>query len=228
ATTASISAMERPICSSSSTCIDPGARSRSLSGERQKITPNACASSSMSMIPMRSTSGLYRITYRPTQPAPCTRHFRPPKPGAFCDGWSSTTPPSTQVGSTWSKSRSECCAANASTDASIRRSSSNPRSLPGNVSAMPQARASNGCSQPRKLEPKWDGPTHSPLPSARLKPKSHNNCAAVLVTTPAEFVAQANSTDQVVHTFARGCGRGACGILRVVEQLQIKKLEAKD
>ncbi len=26
--------------------------------------------------------------------------------------------------------------------------------LPGNVSAMPQARASNGCSQPRKLEPK--------------------------------------------------------------------------
>src|SRR4030095_17018579 len=49
------------------------------SGERQKITPNACASSSMSMIPMRSTSGLYRITYRPTQPPPCTRHFRPPK-----------------------------------------------------------------------------------------------------------------------------------------------------
>jgi hypothetical protein len=52
--------------------------------------------------------------------------------------------------------------------------------------------------------------------------------ACELVPTPAEFVAQANSTDQVVHTFARGCGRGACGILRVVEQLQIKKLEAKD
>ena len=39
-TTASISAMERPTCSSSSTCIDLGVRSRSPSGARQKITPN--------------------------------------------------------------------------------------------------------------------------------------------------------------------------------------------
>ena len=38
----------------------------------------------------------------------------------------------------------------------------------------------NGCSQPTKLAPKWAGPTHSPLPFARAKPKSHNHCAAVL------------------------------------------------
>ena len=137
---------------------------------------NACANSSMSIVPMPSASGLCRITCRPTQPVPSTRHSRPPKPGAFCDGWSSTTPPSTQVGSTWSKSRSGFCAANASTDASTAGSSSNPRSPLGNVSAMPQARASNGCSQPTKRAPKWLG-----LTPREARPKSHNHCAAVLV-----------------------------------------------
>ena len=107
-----------------------------------------------------------------TEPAPCIRRSRPPKPGAFCAGWSSTTPQSTQVGSTWSRSKSECCAANASTDASTRRSSSSPRSLPGNVSATPPAPASNGCSQPTKPAPKWVAPTPSSLPSARPKRKS--------------------------------------------------------
>ena len=85
------------------------------------------------------------------------------------------TPPSTQVGSTWSKSRSGFCAANASTDASTAGSSSNPRSPLGNVSAMPQARASNGCSQPTKRAPKWLG-----LTPREARPKSHNHCAAVL------------------------------------------------
>jgi transposase len=122
-----------------------------------------------------------KTTYRSTQPAPSTRHSRPPKPGAFCDGWSSTTLQSTQVGSTWSRSRLGCYAANALTDASTPRSSSNPRSLPGNVSAMPQPRASNGCSQPIKPAPKWAALTHTPLPSAWPKPKSHNHCAEVLV-----------------------------------------------
>ena len=161
--------------------LGPGVRSRSPNGEPQKTTPNVCASSSISIIQMPSTSGLCRITYRPIRPALCTRRSHPPKPGAFCDGWSSITPPSTQVGSTWLRSRSGCCAANASTDASTRRSRSNPKSLHGKVSAMPQALASNGCSQPTKLAPKWAAPTHSPLPSARPKPKSHNHCAAVLV-----------------------------------------------
>src|SRR6516162_3613068 len=178
--TASISAMERPTCSSSSTCIDLGVRSKSLSADRQKTTLTACARSSTCIVRMPSASGLCRITYRPTQPAPSTRHSRPPKLGASCDGWSSITPPSTQVGSTWSRSRSECCAANASTDASTATSSSKPRSRPGNVSAMPQAPASNGCSQSTRPAPKWAGPTRSPLPYARAKPKSHNHCAALL------------------------------------------------
>ena len=55
-----------------------------------------------------------------------------------------------------------------------------PKSPHGSVSAMPQAPASNGCSQPTKPAPKWAAPTHSPPPSARPKSKSHNHCAAVL------------------------------------------------
>ena len=51
-------------------------------------------------------------------PARSTRPSRPPKRDASCAGWSSTTPPSTPAGSTWSRSRSACCAANASTAAS--------------------------------------------------------------------------------------------------------------
>jgi hypothetical protein len=78
-----------------------------------ETTPNACASSSMSIIPMPSTSGSCRTTCRPTRLAPSMRLFRPPKPAAFCAAWSSTTPQSTPVGSTWSRSRSACGAASA-------------------------------------------------------------------------------------------------------------------
>jgi transposase len=60
-----------------------------------------------------------------------------------------------------------------------KRSSSKPRSRPGNVSAMPQAPASNGCSQPTRPAPKWAAPTRSPLPYGRAKPKSHKSlCSA--------------------------------------------------
>src|SRR5256885_6303499 len=48
---------------------------------------------------------------------------------------------------------------------------------------MPQAPASNGCSQPRKHAPRWAAPTPSQSLCASLKPKSHNHCAAVLVGT---------------------------------------------
>jgi hypothetical protein len=49
-----------------------------------------------------------------------------------------------------------------------------------------------------------------------------------LLSAPAEFVAQPPSTDDVVHALAGDCrGRGR-GILRVVEQLQVKKFETKD
>src|ERR1700684_4125096 len=94
ATITSTAATAPSTSSSSSTRIVPGARSRSPSGERQKTTPNACANSSMSIIPMPSTSGLCRITCRPTRAAPSTRRSHPPKPSVFCAAWSSTTLPS--------------------------------------------------------------------------------------------------------------------------------------
>ena len=98
-TTASISAMERPTCSSSSTCIDRGARSRSRSGERQKTTPNACASSSMSIIPMPSHPGGRRADRRTSRrPVP---GFPPAEARRILRRLESTTPQSTQV-VTWS------------------------------------------------------------------------------------------------------------------------------
>src|SRR3982074_614947 len=174
ATIASTAATAPSICSSASTSIGPGARSRSPSGGRQKITPTACASSSMSIIPTPRASGWCRITCRPTQPAPSMRPSHPPKPGEFCAAWSSTTLPSTPVGSTWSKSRSACCAASASTAESTTQTGSAAKSTPGNDNETPPAPASNGCSQPTKPAPKWA----APIPS---HPKSHNHCDEVLV-----------------------------------------------
>src|SRR4030088_2173685 len=46
---------------------------------------------------------------------------------------------------------------------------------------MTQEPASNGCSQPQRLAPKWGAPTRSPPPSASPRPMSHNHCATVLV-----------------------------------------------
>src|SRR6266404_9926441 len=144
--------------------------------------PNACANSSMSIMPMPTTSGLCRITYRPTQPVPSTRHSLPPKPGAFCGGCSSTTPLSTQVGSIWSRSRSASCAVSAWIAESTTQNGFAAKLPLGNDSEMPPAPASNGCSQPTKPAPKWV--THTPT-----LPKSHNHCAAVLAS-PASQRAQ--------------------------------------
>ena len=74
-----------------------------------------CATSSMSTIPMPKRSGSCRTTYPATRPAPSMRLSLRPKPGASCGASTSTSPPSTPAGSTWSRSRSACCAANAST-----------------------------------------------------------------------------------------------------------------
>src|ERR1700716_2192904 len=87
--------------------------------------------------------------------------------------WSSTTLPSTPVGSTWSRSRSACCAASASTAESTTQTGSAAKSTPGNDNETPPAPASNGCSQPTKPAPKWA----APIPS---HPKSHNHCDEVL------------------------------------------------
>src|SRR6266480_1100774 len=172
ATIASIAATALSISSSASTSTGPGATSRSPSGARPKTTPNACANSSMSIIPMPSASASCRTTCRSIRPAPSTRPSRPPKLAASCGAWSSTTPPSTPAGSTWSKSRSASCAASAWTAGSTTPSASSPKSAHGNDSATPLAHASNGCSQPKKPAPKWA----AYIPT---RPKSHNHCDEV-------------------------------------------------
>jgi hypothetical protein len=149
-TITNIVAMGRSISSFSSTCIVPGARSSSLSGERQKTMPNACVTSSTSTIPMPRPSGLCRITYRPTPPAPCIRRSRPPKPGGSCGGSSSTTPPSTQAGSTWLRSRSASCGDSASLAGSTTPRDCAAKSPLGNDREMLLALASNGCSRQKR------------------------------------------------------------------------------
>lgn len=74
----------RSISLSSSTCIVPGARSKSPNGERRKTMPDACTTSSTSIIPTPRSSGSFKTIYRPTPPVPCIRRSRPPKPGGFC------------------------------------------------------------------------------------------------------------------------------------------------
>ena len=73
ATIASTGAMERPICSSSSTCIDPGARSRSPTAAPQSTSPPACANSPTSTFPTPSGSVSCWTICRPTPPAHSTR-----------------------------------------------------------------------------------------------------------------------------------------------------------
>ena len=135
------------------------------------------AISSTSIILMPRSSGSSRTIYRPTPPALSIRRSRPPKPGGFCDGSSSTTLPSTQAGSTWSRLRSASCAASAWIAGSTIPSGCAAKSPLGNGSEMPPAPASNGCSQQTRLAPKWQAPI-PPLP------KSHNHCDELLEPFP--------------------------------------------
>src|ERR1700736_2166934 len=178
--------MGPPTCSSSSMCIDPGARSKSPTTVPRWTSPPACANSPTLIFLKRSAFGSYWTTCRRTSPDRSTRPSPLSKRDGCCAGWSSIMSPSTPVGSTWSRSRLACCEANAWTGASPPRNSSYPRSPPGSDSAMPHAPASNGCSLLRKPEPKWAAPTPNPPPSASPGPKSHNHCAAVLVGIPVD------------------------------------------
>src|SRR5262245_47491842 len=81
--------------------------------------------------------------------------------------------------------RSVSYAANASTDASPPGRNSSLRLPPGNDSAMLPQPVSNGCSQPKKPEPKWVVPTLN-RPARR---KSHNHCAELLVPLRRSFSA---------------------------------------
>ena len=126
------------------------------------------------LIPRPSASASCWTICRPTRPARSTRPSRPPRPDACCAGWSSTTSPSTPAGSTWSRSRSACCAANASTAAST-----SSEQLVAEIAAWEQQRNAAGARI------KWMFTTEK----ARAKmgraypdhrPKSHNHCAGVL------------------------------------------------
>ena len=148
----------------------------------------------MSIIPTPRASGLSRITCRPTRPAPSTRPFRPPKLGAFCAAWSSTTPPSMPAGSTWSRSRSACCAVSAWT-----AESTTSKRLVSEIAAWERQRnavppASNGCSQPPKPAPKWA----VPIPT---RSKSHNHCAEVLARSLLAIWAASNERPVSWHRF---------------------------
>jgi len=82
--------------------------------------------------------------------------------------------PKMPLGSTWSRSRSAFCEANASIAASTTATSSRLRSPSGNASEMPTALASNGCSPPSEPASNYCVPIPTP-------PKSRNLCAEVLV-----------------------------------------------
>src|ERR1700675_1166047 len=77
------------------------------------------------------------------------------------------------AGSTWSKSRSACCAVSAWIAESTTPTASSAKSPHGRSNEPPPALASNGCSQPTRPAPKWAAPILSP-------PKSHNHGAEVL------------------------------------------------
>jgi hypothetical protein len=177
--TANTSAMERPICSSSSTyrswrkvkvtdsraAVDFAACMRELTNvhftkaERIRVV--------LDNLSTHSAGALYQA-------------FPAAGREACCAGCNSTTFPNTPAGSIWSRSRSVYCEANAWTGAFPPKSASYPRSPPGNDSVMLRELASNGCSPPQKHAPRWGVPTPSPLPSANPAPKSHNHCAEVL------------------------------------------------
>ena len=151
--------------------IGLGARSRSPSGGRPKTTPNACANSSMSTIPMPNASALCRTTCRPTRPAPSMRPSRPPKPAAFCAAWSSTTPPSTPAGSTWSRSRSACCAASAWTAESTTQPPCQRNRRMGTTAK--RRRRPHQMDVHNRKSPRQNGPRLS------RRSKSHNHCDEV-------------------------------------------------
>ena len=101
---------------------------------------SGCANSSTWTTPMPGASGWCRTTCPPIRPARSTRPSRPPRRIASWSGWSSTTPPSTPVGSTWSRLRSGCSNASAWTGASTTARSSSARSPPGSASYVAGAR----------------------------------------------------------------------------------------
>lgn len=84
----------------------------------RRTSPFACGTSPTSIIPRPNASGSCSTIYRPIRPARCIRPSRPTRSEESCAGSSSTSSPSMPAGSIWSRLRSACSPANASTGAS--------------------------------------------------------------------------------------------------------------
>src|SRR6266704_1026520 len=109
------------------------------------------------------------------------------------------------VGSTWSKSRSACCAANVWIAGSTIPTASSAKSPHGRSNEMPPALASNGCSQSTRPAPKWAGPILSrPTGPILSRPKSHNHWAEVLA--PDDRSGTADQPGQLLEAAADAIG----------------------
>jgi Homeodomain-like domain len=106
----------------------PLRRQGSPNTARPATSPNVCANSSTPTIQRPTKCASCSITCRHIHAARSTKPSRRPKLTASSRKSNSTTPPSTRAGSTWSRSRSACCAASASIGASQIVTVSSPRS----------------------------------------------------------------------------------------------------
>ena len=143
---------------------------------RRATSPTACAISSISTIPRPSRSASCSTICRPIRRAPSTRPSRRPRRIASCAAWSSTTPQSTPAGSTWSRSRSACCAASASTAASATA-----KRLEAEIAAWERQR--NADRRPHQMDVHHSARSHQTAARlSRSRPRSHNLCAEVLAS----------------------------------------------
>ena len=164
APTASISTTERSNCWSSSTRIGPGARSRSPTAAPPLTSPPACANSPTFTFLTPSASESCSTICRRTRPAtlywafPAVEARRVLRQLEF--HYVPTTP-----GSTWLRSRSECCAANTSNGASPPSSSLSLRSPPGTPAQC--LRRSHQMDVHNRESPRQNRPR---LPSGQFEP----------------------------------------------------------
>ena len=160
-------ATERPTCSSSSTSIGPGARSRSPTAApavdfaacmRELVDVHFPQAERIRVVLDNLSTHSAGALYQAFPACEARRMLRRlefhyvPKHASWLN----------MVEIEIGVLRSQCLDRRIAT-----KSASPPRSPPGNDSAMPPAPASNGCSQPKRPAPKWAAPT--PNRQARSK-----------------------------------------------------------